>query len=49
MEFNFVVGTPPSKELMTRYYHQLAREFVDKYGVENVQKILEIDKKLKEK
>lgn len=48
MKFNFVVGTPPSEELMKDYYRLLAQQFIDKYGIENAQKIVEIDKKFKE-
>ena len=44
MEFNFVVNTPPSEELIQGYYQLLAKQFIDKYGIENARKILEIFK-----
>lgn len=42
MEFNFITKTPPSEELIKGYYKLLAKQLVDRYGKENVKRIVEI-------
>ncbi|WP_394898974.1 hypothetical protein [Clostridium paraputrificum] len=38
----FVITTPPSEELIIGYYQLLAKQLVDRYGKENVKRIVEI-------
>lgn len=44
-EFKFIVDVPPDEDTIRRSHEVLAKAFVNKYGVENMKRVLEELKK----
>ena len=42
IEYEFIFDNEPDEETLIEFHRSLAQSYIDKYGVENMKKVLEV-------